>query len=828
MVFYRDEDDDDAMDEGPGPSADVSRAVPLLPLRDIVVFPSMVVPLFVGRPKSIRALEEAVASSRELLLAAQRVAAKDEPQEDDIYRVGTLGTIIQLLRLPDDTVKVLVEGKSRAAIESFTQSEPYFACLVERVEEGEADTPEIQALVRSIHSVFESYVKLNKKVAPEILNTINQITTASRLADTVATHLNLKLDDRQQLLELADPAKRLEEVFALLQGEIEVLEVEKRIRGRVKKQMERSQKEYYLNEQMRAIQKELGERDEFKNEVQELEQKLKQKEMPDEARERTEKEIRKLKMMSPMSAEATVVRNYIDWMLSLPWDHVKAENQDTTDAERILNEDHFGLEKPKERILEYLAVQALVGKIKGPILCLVGPPGVGKTSLGKSIARATGRDFVRISLGGVRDEAEIRGHRRTYIGALPGKIVQGLKKAGSSNPIFLLDEVDKMSMDFRGDPSSALLEVLDPEQNHTFNDHYLDLDYDLSNVMFVCTANVLHQIPRPLQDRMEIIQIPGYIESEKLQIARNYLVPKQRETNGLSEEQVEFPDAGILELIRRYTRESGVRNLEREVASICRKVAREVVKAEGEPRRTRVTPAVVKRLLGVAKYRFGRAEEEDQVGVCTGLAYTEVGGELLQSEISVTPGKGKLQVTGRLGEVMQESANAAMSYVRSRAKQLGLTRDFYSKVDIHIHVPEGATPKDGPSAGITIATAIASALTRVPVRADVAMTGEITLRGRVLPIGGLKEKLIAAHRGGIQTVLIPKENEKDLKEIPPVIKRSIKIVMVEHMDEVLVTALALDDAGAFLREGDHVVEDIFEVPASGAARGDLGTPAGVN
>jgi len=788
----------------------------------------MVVPLFVGRPKSIRALEEAVASSRELLLAAQRVAAKDEPRAEDIYRVGTLGTIIQLLRLPDDTVKVLVEGKCRATVERFTQSEPYFACLAERFDEDEATTPEAQALVRSIHSVFETYVKLNKKVAPEILNTVNQISSASRLADTVATHLNLKLDDRQQLLELADPAKRLEEVFALLQGEIEVLEVEKRIRGRVKKQMERSQKEYYLNEQMRAIQKELGERDEFKNEVQELEHQLKKKQMPDDARERTEKEIRKLKMMSPMSAEATVVRNYIDWMLSLPWDEMKAENQDTVDAENSLNEDHFGLEKPKERILEYLAVQALVGKIKGPILCLVGPPGVGKTSLGKSIARATGRDFVRISLGGVRDEAEIRGHRRTYIGALPGKIIQGLKKAGSSNPIFLLDEVDKMSMDFRGDPSSALLEVLDPEQNHTFNDHYLDLDYDLSHVMFVCTANVLSQIPRPLQDRMEIIQIPGYIESEKLQIARNFLVPKQRETNGLTEEQVEFTDAGILELIRRYTRESGVRGLERELASIYRKVAREVVKAEGEARKTRVTPAVVKRLLGVPKYRFGRAEEEDQVGVCTGLAYTEVGGELLQTEISVTPGKGKLQVTGRLGEVMQESANAAMSYVRSRAKQLGLTRDFYSKVDVHIHVPEGATPKDGPSAGITIATAIASALTRVPVRANVAMTGEITLRGRVLPIGGLKEKLIAAHRAGIQIVVIPKDNEKDLKEIPAIIKRSIKLVPVEHMDEVLGTALALDDAAAFLREGDHLVEDIFEVPATGAASDDLGTPAGVN
>jgi ATP-dependent Lon protease len=574
--------------------------------------------------------------------------------------------------------------------------------------------------------------------------------------------------------------------------------------------MERSHKEYYLNEQMRAIQKELGERDEFKNEISELEDQLKAKKMPDDARERTEKEIRKLKLMSPMAAEATVVRNYIDWMLSLPWNEYKEERDDTVEAERVLNEDHFGLEKPKERILEYLAVQTLVEKMKGPILCLVGPPGVGKTSLGKSIARATGRDFVRISLGGVRDEAEIRGHRRTYIGALPGKIIQGLKKAGSGNPIFLLDEVDKMSMDFRGDPSSALLEVLDPEQNHTFNDHYLDIDYDLSRVMFVCTANVLQNIPRPLQDRMEIIQLPGYIESEKLQIARDYLVPKQREANGLEERHIDFADAAILEIIRYYTRESGVRSLEREIASICRKVAREVVKDKEHARRVRISPAKVRKLLGVHRYRHGQAEEGNRVGVCTGLAYTEVGGELLQTEVAVTPGKGKLVVTGRLGEVMQESANAAMSYVRSRAKQLGLVPDFYSKVDIHIHVPEGATPKDGPSAGITIATAIASALTRVPVRANVAMTGEITLRGRVLPIGGLKEKMIAAHRGGIDTIVIPKENEKDLKEIPEQVLRGLRIVPVEHMDEVLGAALAMDDVPGFLRAGDHVIDEIFE------------------
>jgi ATP-dependent Lon protease len=822
MSFFKGDDDSSSPPKQPERDA---RVVPLLPLRDIVVFPTMVVPLFVGRPKSIKALEEAVAGGRELLLAAQRNASKDDPDEADIHRIGTLGSIIQLLRLPDQTVKVLVEGRSRAHLRSFTRQEPHFSCAIELIEEPEPKGPEIEALLRSIHTTFENYVKLNKKVPAEVLGTVTQLRSAGRLADTVAAHLNLKLEDRQRLLELVDPAKRLEDVFGLLQAEIEVLEVEKRIRGRVKKQMERSHKEYYLNEQMRAIQKELGERDEFKNEIGELEEQLKAKKMPDEARERAEKEIRKLKMMSPMAAEATVVRNYIDWMLSLPWKEYKEERDDIVEAERVLNEDHFGLEKPKERILEYLAVQALVEKMKGPILCLVGPPGVGKTSLGRSIARATGRDFVRISLGGVRDEAEIRGHRRTYIGALPGKIIQGLKKAGSGNPIFLLDEVDKMSMDFRGDPSSALLEVLDPEQNHTFNDHYLDIDYDLSHVMFVCTANVLQNIPRPLQDRMEIIQLPGYIESEKLQIARDYLVPKQREANGLEERHIDFADAAILEVIRYYTRESGVRSLEREIASICRKVAREVVKDREHARRARISPAKVRKLLGVHRYRHGQAEEGNRVGVCTGLAYTDVGGELLQTEVAVTPGKGKLVVTGRLGEVMQESANAAMSYVRSRAKQLGLVPDFYSKVDIHIHVPEGATPKDGPSAGITIATAIASALTRVPVRSNVAMTGEITLRGRVLPIGGLKEKMIAAHRGGIDTVVIPKENEKDLKEIPPHIVRGLKLVPVEHMDEVLGAALALDDVPAFLRSGDHVIDAIFE------GRGELGAPvvpAGVN
>jgi ATP-dependent Lon protease len=821
MVFFRSDEDGD----GPPPAQPQGRVVPLLPLRDIVVFPHMVVPLFVGRAKSIRALEDAMSGGRELLLAAQRDHKVDEPREQDVYRVGTLGTILQLLRLPDGTVKVLVEGKSRARIRSFTASDPYLSCDIEVVQEGDERSVEVEALIRTIHSTFENYVKLNRKVPPEVLNSVTSIQAPARLADTIVAHLNLKLEDRQRLLELMAPAKRLEEVFALIQAEIEVLEVERKIRSRVKKQMERSQKEYYLNEQMRAIQKELGERDEFKNEIQELEEQLKKKKMPKEALDRTKKEIRKLKMMSPMSAEATVVRNYIDWLISLPWDQYKDEKKDLTDAERILDEDHYGLEKPKERILEYLAVQALVDKMKGPILCLVGPPGVGKTSLGKSIARATGRDFVRVSLGGVRDEAEIRGHRRTYIGALPGKVIQSLKKAGSGNPVFLLDEVDKMSMDFRGDPSAALLEVLDPEQNHSFNDHYLDLDYDLSRVMFVCTANVLHQIPRPLQDRMEIIQIPGYIEGEKLVIAQRHLVPKQLEANGLKPEQVEFTEQGLLELIRHYTRESGVRNLEREIASVCRKVAREVVKAGKDWKQARITAQAVRKYLGVAKFRFGKKEEGNRVGVCTGLAYTETGGELLQTEVSVTPGKGKLQVTGRLGEVMQESANAALSYVRSRAKQLGLTSDFYSKVDIHIHVPEGGIPKDGPSAGITIATAIASALTRIPVRANVAMTGEITLRGRVLPIGGLKEKMIAAHRGGIDTILIPKENEKDLKEIPANVKKNLTIVMVEHMDQVLVRALATDDPEHLLREGDHALDGIYEVPGVPTAGTGTGTPA---
>ena len=808
-----------------------SGRIPLLPLRDIVVFPHMVVPLFVGRPKSIQALEDAMAGDRRLVVAAQRVAGEEDPTPEDIYEIGTLGTIIQLLRLPDGTVKVLVEGRSRARIRDYAAIDPYFAVEIEPLEDEGGDSPEAEALVRSVHSTFDSYAKLNKKIAPEIVNSIAAITEPGKLSDTVVAHLNLKLPDRQKLLEVTSASERLEEVFSRMQAEIEVLEVERKIRGRVKKQMERSQKEYYLNEQMRAIQKELGDRDDQKNEVGELEEQLQAKKMPEEARERVEKEIKKLKQMSPMAAEATVVRNYIDWMLGLPWDEYKDEEKDLKISEEILDADHYGLEKPKERILEYLAVQTLVEQLKGPILCLVGPPGVGKTSLGKSIARATGRDFVRISLGGVRDEAEIRGHRRTYIGALPGKIIQGLKKAGSSNPVFLLDEIDKMSMDFRGDPSSAMLEVLDPEQNHTFADHYLDVDYDLSRVMFICTANVLHEIPRPLQDRMEIIQIPGYIESEKLEIAKTHLVEKVTGENGLTPEDMRFTEGAILEVIRHYTRESGVRGLERELASIARKVAREKVSSGDGFKPVKVTPKLVRKYLGVQKHRFGQTETENRIGVTTGLAYTEVGGELLQTEVAVTPGKGKLQITGRLGEVMQESANAAMSYIRSRAKQLGLTSDFHTRIDVHIHVPEGGTPKDGPSAGITLATTIASALTRIPVRSNVAMTGEITLRGRVLPIGGLKEKLIAAHRGGVDTVIVPQENEKDLKDLPAVIKKNLKIITVEHMDEVLKQALAVDDPDHFLEEGDgsHEIEDLYIVPG-GVKRPqtELPHPAGVN
>ncbi len=789
MLFRNDKKDN------PGAAA----VVPLLPLRELIVFPHEVYPIFVGRQKSIKALEASEASKRPILLVAQKDAKVADPQAGDLYNVGTLGVVVQLLRLPDGTVKALLEGKKRARILKYVGQDEYFQVEAEEIEEVCDRTTEVEALVRSVTSTFDNYVRLNKKIPPEMVTSIAAVDDPAFLADKLVGHLSIKLEDKQALLETTNPAERLEKILGYMRSELEILEVEKRIRSRVKKQMEKTQKEYYLNEQMRAIQKELGEKDEFKNEIQELEEKLRQKKMPAEAREKCEREIKKLKMMSPMSAEATVVRNYLDWFLALPWFEYTEDKLDIKEAERILEEDHYGLEKVKERILEYLAVETLVGQMKGPILCLVGPPGVGKTSLGKSIARSTGRKFVRVSLGGVRDEAEIRGHRRTYIGALPGKVIQSLRKAGSSNPVMLLDEVDKMSTDFRGDPSSALLEVLDPEQNNTFNDHYLDCDYDLSKVMFITTANTLDRIPRPLQDRMEVIRIPGYTEVEKLNIAKKYLVKKQREANGLKEENIEFSDGALLMILRRYTRESGVRNLEREIAGVCRKAAVEVVKTDRNAH-VKITSSSVPKFLGPPRFRYGIADIEPQIGVATGLAWTEMGGELLQVEVTIVPGRGKLTITGQLGEVMQESAQAAMSYVRSRADKIGLAPDFYHKIDIHIHLPEGAIPKDGPSAGITLATALVSALCKVPVRNDLAMTGEITLRGRVMPIGGLKEKVLAAHRGGIKTVLIPKENEKDIEEIPAPILKGVNLMMVEHMDDVLRHALVLPDPDAFFSQ----------------------------
>ena len=785
MLFRNEKKDEKEPTGGP-------MRMPLLPLRDIVVFPHMVVPLFVGRQRSIKALEEATQKQGPIFLSSQKDAKTNEPAEDDIYKIGTLGTVVQMLKLPDGTVKVLIEGKKRAQIARFVNHPDFFMVEVDEAREVVERNTEIEALTREVHTTFENYVKLKKKIPPEMVMSVSSIDDPGRLADTIVAHLGIKIEERQNLLETFNAAERLEKVLAHMRAEIEILEVERRIRSRVKKQMERSQKEYYLNEQMRAIQKELGEKDEFKNEIQEIEEKLKQKKLSAEAKDKVEKELKKLKMMSPMSAEATVVRNYIDWIISLPWNDFTDDKLDINEAEKVLEEDHYGLEKVKERILEYLAVQSLVGKIKGPILCLVGPPGVGKTSLGKSIARATGRKFVRVSLGGVRDEAEIRGHRRTYIGALPGKIVQSMKKAGSSNPVFLMDEVDKMSTDFRGDPSSALLEVLDPEQNTTFNDHYLDLDYDLSKVLFITTANTLDRIPRPLQDRMEIIRIAGYTELEKLSIAKKYLLEKQKESNGLTPENVTFTDNALLGVIRHYTKEAGVRNLEREIAAICRKVAVEVIKKD---RNTHIQVAnnSLHKYLGPIKYRYGKAETETKIGVTTGLAWTELGGELLQTEVTIMPGKGQLLITGKLGDVMQESAQAAMSYVRSRAMDLGLERDFYQKVDVHIHVPEGAIPKDGPSAGITMATSLVSALIKAPVHNDLAMTGEITLRGTVLPIGGLKEKILAAHRAGIKRVLIPAENEKDIEEIPATVLKGVELCLVAHMDDVLKKALVLDD-----------------------------------
>jgi ATP-dependent Lon protease len=801
--------------------------LPLLPLRDIIVFPYMVVPLFVGREKSINALDQAMAKDKEIVLSAQKKAKTNDPVPEDIFAVGTIGTIIQLLRLPDGTVKVLVEGKRRARIRQFLPREDHFLVEVDEIPEPEERSVELEALMRSVHSTFENYVKLNKRIPPEMLISVQTIDNAARLADTIVAALSLKLPDKQSILETPAASQRLEKLYELMQAEIEILQVEKKIRTRVKKQMEKTQKEYYLNEQMQAIQKELGERDEFKNEIQELEEKIKNKRMSKEAQTKVRKELKKLKMMSPMSAEATVVRNYIDWVLSLPWDEKTQDKLDVKEAERILEEDHYGLKKVKERILEYLAVQALVHKLKGPILCLVGPPGVGKTSLAKSIARSTGRRFVRLSLGGVRDEAEIRGHRRTYIGALPGKIIQSLKKAGSNNPVFLLDEVDKMSTDFRGDPSAALLEVLDPEQNSTFNDHYLDLDYDLSDVMFITTANTLHSIPAPLQDRMEIIQLPGYTEWEKLAISEQYLIPREKEANGISNVDVEFGEQSIRTIVHHYTKEAGVRTLEREIATVCRKIAKDVVAMPPEERTSakfRITSNNIPKYLGVQKYRSGRIEEKDEIGLTNGLAVTMHGGDLLATEVSILPGKGKLVLTGKLGDVMQESAQAAMSYVRSRAEALGLEREFYQKIDIHVHFPEGAIPKDGPSAGITMATALVSALLRIPVRRDVAMTGEITLRGRVLPIGGLKDKILAAHRADIFTVIIPKENRKDLKDIPKRVLKVMKIIAVEHVDEVLRNALALSDPGHFLAEPLEAIDWRHEPGARTTVSSDSMSP----
>jgi ATP-dependent Lon protease len=762
--------------------------LPVLPLRDVVVYPHMVIPLFVGRERSIVALEQAMKVDKQILLLAQKQADVDDPAPKDLYEVGTVATILQLLKLPDGTVKVLVEGVERARVAQIIAGD-FFAAKVGVLGEAETyDEREMDVLVRSVISQFEQYVKLNRKVPPEILTSLAGIEQPGRLADTVAAHMSLKLDAKQRILEIEDVRRRLEHILALIEGEMDVLQIEKRIRGRVKQQMEKSQREYYLNEQMKAIQKELGEMDDAPNEIAELERKIARAGMPKEARGKANSELAKLKLMSPMSAEATVVRNYVDWLVRVPWRKRTKVKHDLAGAEQVLNEDHYGLEKVKERIVEYLAVQQRVQKLKGPILCLVGPPGVGKTSLGQSIARATNRKFVRMSLGGVRDEAEIRGHRRTYIGSMPGKIVQNMARTGVRNPLFLLDEVDKMAMDFRGDPSSALLEVLDPEQNQSFNDHYLEVDFDLSEVMFVCTANSLN-IPAPLLDRMEVIRLPGYTEDEKANIARRYLLPKQVKANGLEPDELKVSDPSILEIIRHYTREAGVRNLEREISKICRKSVKELL-LEKDRKVVAVTPKNLQKYLGVKRFRYGRAEESDQVGQVTGLAWTEVGGELLTIEAAVMAGKGKLTHTGQLGEVMQESIQAAMTVVRSRAGVLGLEPEFYQKADVHIHVPEGATPKDGPSAGIGMCTALVSALTRIPVRADVAMTGEITLRGEVLPIGGLKEKLLAAHRGGIRTVLIPDENVKDLAEIPENIKGRLEIKPVKWIDEVLQVALS--------------------------------------
>ncbi len=773
--------------------SDTSRGAlyPVLPLRDIVVFPHMIVPLFVGREKSVRALEDVMKEDKQILLLAQKSAGQDDPTVDDINTVGTVGTVLQLLKLPDETVKVLVEGGKRAKVLRFTDKPEFFQAYAEIVEDKLAPLPELEALTRSVVAQFEQYVKLNKKVPPEVLVSINKIDEPGKLADTVASHLALKIADKQALLEIDSVAERLERVYALMEGEINVLQVEKRIRNRVKRQMEKTQREYYLNEQLKAIQKELGEGEDGRDEASELEARIKKTRLTKEAREKALNEVKKLRTMSPMSAEATVVRNYLDWMLSIPWKKRTKIKKDIRLAEKVLNDDHYSLDKVKERILEYLAVQQRTDHMKGPILCLVGPPGVGKTSLGKSIAKATGRNFVRMSLGGVRDEAEIRGHRRTYIGSMPGKIIQAMRKAKSSNPLILLDEIDKLGADFRGDPASALLEVLDPEQNTTFNDHYLEVDYDLSDVMFITTANTL-RMPQPLLDRMEIIRLAGYTEDEKVEIAKQHLLEKQVKANGLKPGEFEITEDALRDLIRYYTREAGVRNLEREIANLARKATKEILLKGDDAKagaKVKVTRKNLDKYAGVRRFRFGEAELEDLIGVTTGLAWTEVGGELLSIEAVMVPGKGKMTITGKLGDVMQESVQAAASYVRSRAVAFGIKPTIFDRRDIHIHVPEGATPKDGPSAGVAMLTSIVSILTGIAVRKDVAMTGEISLRGRVLPIGGLKEKLLAALRGGIKTVLIPKENEKDLAEIPDNVKKGLEIIPVAHADEVLQRAL---------------------------------------
>lgn len=789
--------------------------LPLLPLRDLIIFPHMMMPLFVGREKSINALEKAMSNQTDIVLAAQKDAKTNNPNADEVFRIGTVGSIIQLLRLPDGTVKVLIEGKKRVKIEKFINEETYYKVQVSYLEEKPTDELESQALVRSVKNTFEKYVKLNKRIPPEILMRVSSIESASELADIIVAQLNLKLEDKQRILEIIDAPKRLEELLSLMTAEIEILEVEKKIRSRVKKQMERSQKEYYLNEQMQAIQKELGEKDDYQAEIMELEEKCRKKKMSKEAKDKVLKEVKKLKMMSPMSAEAAVVRNYIDWILALPWYEYTEERKDLEFAEKVLNEDHWGLEKVKERILEHIAVRCLSDDVQGPILCLVGPPGVGKTSLAKSVAKALNRNFARISLGGVRDEAEIRGHRKTYVGAMPGKILQALRKVDHGNPLLLLDEIDKMSNDFRGDPSAAMLEVLDPEQNATFQDHYLEVEYDLSKVLFFTTANSLYSIPRPLLDRMEVINLEGYIESEKFNIAKKYLWPKQLQKHGLEKYKLSMPDSVIREVIRYYTREAGVRNLERQFANVCRKMAKEIVKEEAvnklkadnkKTTRAKVSSSTLTKksylinskklieLIGPYKYKHGKIELINEIGLTNGMAYTEVGGDLLAVEATVVPGKGTFTVTGQLGDVMKESCTAALSYVRSRGPLFGLSKDMFFNIDIHIHVPEGAIPKDGPSAGCAITTSIVSAVTKIPVLKSVAMTGEITLRGRILPIGGLKEKILAAHRGGIKTVIVPKENEKDLKDIPEEVRKELKIVLVDHVDQVLVHALEIKNA----------------------------------